>query len=156
MRATLLAVDAGLRTGLALYGNDGRLIWYRSQHLGSPAALKRKVYSLLNELDHLEWIVVEGGGPLASIWEKEALRRGVSFKITSAETWRDLLFYKRQQRSGKEAKHYADDAARKVIEWSNVAKPTSLRHDAAEAILVGLWGVLQVGWLPHLPGELSP
>ena len=29
--------------------------------------------------------------------------------------------------------------------------PTSLRHDAAEAILVGLWGVLSAGWLRALP-----
>jgi hypothetical protein len=41
--------------------------------------------------------------------------------------------------------------ARKVIDWSGARRPTSLRHDAAEAILVGLWGGLQVGWLRELP-----
>jgi hypothetical protein len=30
--ASLLAVDPGLRTGLALYGPDARRVWYRSQH----------------------------------------------------------------------------------------------------------------------------
>ncbi|MFP2934398.1 hypothetical protein ACLESO_56645, partial [Pyxidicoccus sp. 3LG] len=34
------------------------------------------------------------------------------------------------------------------------AKPTSLRHDAAEAVLLGLWGVLEVGWLDRVPVEL--
>jgi hypothetical protein len=41
-----------------------------------------------------------------------------------------------------------------VIEWSGITRPTSLRHDAAEAILIGLWGVLEAGWLPALPPEL--
>ena len=41
--------------------------------------------------------------------------------------------------------------ARQVIEWSGARRPTSLRHDAAEAILVGLWAVLQEGWLDHSP-----
>jgi len=44
--------------------------------------------------------------------------------------------------------------ARRVILWSGVQKPTSLRHDAAEAILAGLWGVIDVGWLESLPLEL--
>ena len=34
------------------------------------------------------------------------------------------------------------------------AHPTSLRHDAAEAILIGLWGVLEVGWLDE-PSEVA-
>ena len=37
----LLAVDLGLRTGLAAFGDDGRLRWYRSQHFGSTASLRR-------------------------------------------------------------------------------------------------------------------
>jgi hypothetical protein len=34
---SLLAMDLGLRTGLALYVQDGRLMWYRSQHYGTRA-----------------------------------------------------------------------------------------------------------------------
>jgi hypothetical protein len=45
--------------------------------------------------------------------------------------------------------------ARRVIAWSEARRPTSLRHDAAEAILTGLWGVLEVGWLDSLPEELG-
>ncbi|MBC8076709.1 MAG: hypothetical protein H7Y32_11595, partial [Chloroflexales bacterium] len=44
--------------------------------------------------------------------------------------------------------------ARRVIAWAGAPRPTSLRHDAAEAILIGLWGALEVGWLPALPPEL--
>ncbi len=38
---TLLAVDLGVRTGLALYGGDGRLLRYRSQNFGSAARLRQ-------------------------------------------------------------------------------------------------------------------
>lgn len=43
----LLAVDLGLRSGLALYGRDGRLREYRSQNFGSQSRLKRAVPSVL-------------------------------------------------------------------------------------------------------------
>ena len=46
------------------------------------------------------------------------------------------------------------DAARRIIEWSGAPRPTSLRHDAAEAVLIGFWGVLEVGWLDAVPPEL--
>lgn len=50
---SLLAVDLGLRTGLALYGADGRLRWYRSQNYGSAERLRRAVYAELNAMPEL-------------------------------------------------------------------------------------------------------
>jgi hypothetical protein len=149
--ASLLAVDLGLRAGLALYGDDGRLRWYRSQNFGAQSRLRRAAYSILLELPDLQWLVIEGGGTLAESWQKEAARREVQVIQTSAETWRQQLLYPRQQRTGVDAKHHADRLARSIIDWSGAPRPTSLRHDAAEAILIGLWGVLQVGWLPAVP-----
>ena len=151
---SLLAVDLGLKTGLALYGGDGRLQWYRSQHFGSPAQLKRGAYGLLNEVPDLAWLVVEGGGPLAGIWEREARRRQAGLWLVDAGVWRDVLLYDREQRGTDRAKHAADELARRVISWAGAPRPTALRHDAAEAILVGLWGVLQVGWLDAVPEAL--
>ena len=151
---SLLAVDLGLRTGLCLYGRDGRLIWYRSQNFVTPARMKRGVHGLLAEIGDLSFIVVEGGGKLAPIWEREALKRGIPLETVSAETWRREFLFPREQRNGASAKRNADRMARRIIEWSRAARPTSLRHDAAEAILAGLWGVLSVGWLPSLPPEL--
>ncbi len=151
---TLLAVDLGLRTGLALYRPDGRLQRYCSHHYGTPAQLRRATYHLLAEPANLAWLVLEGGGPLAHIWQRQARRAGISVMIASAEDWRAALLYPRSQRSGRRAKHSAAQLARRVIAWSGAAAPTALRHDAAEAILVGLWAVVQVGWLEELPAEL--
>ena len=151
---SLLAVDLGLRTGLALFGRDGRLRWYRSQNFGSAPRLRRGVHGIFVDRPEIEVVVLEGGGPLADIWEKEAERRGVRSLRIGAEAWRQDLLIPREQRTGAIAKHSADGVARRVIEWSGAARPTSLRHDAAEAILVGLWGAIRLGWLPGIPPEV--
>jgi hypothetical protein len=113
--------------------------------------LRRAVPSLLDGVSHL---IVEGGGALARAWADEAARVGVDVSWVSAETWRSAFLYPREQRSGEVAKRTADELARRVIDWSGARRPTSLQHDAAEAILIGLWGVLELGWLPSLPAGL--
>lgn len=150
----LLAVDLGIRTGLACYGGNGRLMWYRSQNFGTAVRLRRGAYSLLNDVPDLAWLVLEGGGRLAEVWARDATRRGLHVHTVDARVWRQQLFYQREHRTGIQAKQTADDMARRVIEWSGAPRPTSLRHDAAEAILVGLWGVLKVGWLDAVPAAI--
>lgn len=152
--AGLLAVDLGLRSGLALYGADGRLRWYRSQNFVTQARLKRAVPAVLHAAGPLAWLVLEGGGPVADVWEREAARRALPVLRVSAQDWRARLLYAREQRSGGLAKDAADGLARRVIEWAGAPRPTSLRHDAAEAVLLGLWGVVEVGWLPQVPPEV--
>ncbi len=147
----LLAIDLGLKTGLAAFDRDGRLIWYRSHNFGSSARLKRGARTILREMENLEVVVIEGGGDLVNAWEFEARRLGIDVIQTCAERWRAELMTFKQQRGGKRAKTTANGLARKVIDWSNARKPTALRHDAAEAILIGLWAVLRVGWLDKLP-----
>ena len=147
----LLAVDLGLRSGLALYNAVGGLVWYRSQNFGAKARLKRAVYRLFQEHPAITHVVLEGGGDLGIIWRKEAERRGLEFEQIHAERWRRELLLQRQQRSGAVAKGYADRLARQVIAWSGASKPTSLRHDADEAILIGLWGVWRYDWIEELP-----
>ena len=151
---SLLAVDLGLRTGLALYGDDGRLRWYRSQNFGSAPRLRRAVPALLREPGGLAWVVAEGGGPLGDIWKKEAERQRIPYRQVAAADWREPLLLTREQRTGTMAKRNADALARRVIEWSGAPRPTSLRHDAAEAILLGLWAVREVGWVEALPERL--
>lgn len=110
---SLLAVDLGLRTGLALYGPDGRLTWYRSHHLASRAALRRAVSGVLDPVADLDRLVLEGGGPLAEIWLKEAGRRGLATRLIAAEDWRATLLRPDVRRD--RAKHDADALARRVI-----------------------------------------
>jgi hypothetical protein len=150
----LLAVDVGLRTGLALFGRDGRLTRYWSRKLGTTHNLRRIVYSILNDLQEIDWLVLEGGGPLAEIWRHEAERRKIAVLDVIAEAWRGTLLYPRQQRNGASAKKNASSIARRVIDWSGAPRPTSLRHDTAESILIGFWGVLKLGWLERLPPEI--
>ena len=116
--------------------------------------LKRGAYAVLNDIPDLDWMILEGGGDIAEVWEKEAEKRRVAVRRIGAEQWRERLLYMREQRTGKLAKRNAGDLARRVIEWSGAPRPTSLRHDAAEAILIGLWGVLYVEWLDALPAEV--
>ena len=149
--SVLLAIDIGVKTGLALYRHDGRLEWYRSQNFGPAQRLRCGVRSVLDALPHLAWLVLEGGGPLADIWRREATRRQIPVRQISAETWRRMFLYAREQRSGAQAKEHATALARRIILWSEARHPTSLRDDAAEAILIGLWGALDVGWLAEIP-----
>lgn len=151
--STLLAVDLGVRTGLALFGGDGRLRWYRSHNYGSRARLRRALPGLLAETAPA-WVVLEGGGDLAALWTRAAEGAGALVLQVQAHDWRRRLLLPREQRNGEEAKAHAGTLARRVIAWSGAPRPTSLRHDAAEAILAGLWGVVEVGWLPHLPEAL--
>lgn len=143
----LLAVDLGVRTGLARYGRDGRLVWYRSHNFGTRARLKKAIPALLREAAPLDALVLEGGGDLHALWAKEAQAQHVAVRTVQADAWRELLMIPRAQRTGADAKAHADTLARQVIAWSGAPRPTSLRHDVAEAILAGLWGVLAQGWV---------
>ncbi len=109
---------------------------------------------MLAEIPDLAWLVLEGDRALAEIWERETKGRDVSVRRVSAEEWRGKLLYPREQSSGPKAKQSADEMARKIIEWSGAPRPTSLRHDAAEAVVIGLWGVLHVGWLKRIPSQV--
>ena len=152
--ASLLAVDVGVRTGLALWGDDARLRWYRSHNLGDAARLRRAIPGLLDAPGDLTRLVLEGGGPLGEAWAREGERRGLVVVRVSAELWRPIFLLPREQRASATAKGAADRVARRVIDWSGAARPTSLRHDAAEAVLIGLWGALHAGWVRTLPPDV--
>jgi len=144
-----------VRTGLAVYRDDGRLIWYRSRNFGAASRLRRAIPTLLHEAFDPAYVVLEGGGPLTEHWATAAERSGAHVRRVSAEEWRALFLLPRDQRTGEQAKRVADGIARRVVEWSDASRPTSLRHDAAEAILIGLWGVIDVGWLSGVPKALG-
>jgi hypothetical protein len=68
----LVAVDLGLRTGLAVYGHSGRLERYRSHNLGTRARLKRAAAGILAEHDPVAAVVLEGDATIARPWLREA------------------------------------------------------------------------------------
>lgn len=156
MMEALLVVDMGIRIGLALFSEEGRLLWYRSHNLGNRDRLRRAARQVLGELPDLRHLLVEGGGPLADIWLKVAERQGVATHRTDAGQWRRSLLLPRSQRSGSEAKQAAGIVARRIISWSELPRPVALRHDAAEAICAGFWWARKQGWLDvsfdeHIP-----
>jgi len=151
---SLLAVDLGLKTGLALYGGDGTLRWYRSKNFGTTTRLKRAVHSILSEIPEAAILVIEGGGGIAEIWEHEAGKLGIAVRRITAEDWRKTILFSREQRTGAMAKESAARLADAVIAWSGLRRPTAPRHDAAEAILIGLWGVMEQGWIDRLPPDI--
>ncbi|MEM9070086.1 MAG: hypothetical protein AAGE52_16380 [Myxococcota bacterium] len=144
--ASLLAVDLGLRTGLAVFGDDGRLRSYRSQNYGTVGRLKRGAFSEIAAIEDLAMLVAEGDVQLARAWTRVAEKRGAKTRVIQAHDWRPTILRPRDQTSGSDAKRAADVVAREVIARSGAPKPTSLRHDAAEAILIGWWGCQQLGW----------
>lgn len=139
MTVRLLAVDLGLRCGWASFDAGGRLIAYGSRHFGTRTMLRKAIPRILDDHSQLALLVVEGGGDLFVPWQKEAARRGIPVKQVMGEDWRKTILLPRQRRNGEGAKAAAEVVVREVIERSGAKRPTSLRHDAAEAILVGAW-----------------
>lgn len=110
------------------------------------SVLRRAARAVLAEEADVTVLVLEGGGPIADLWRGLAEGRGLRVLQISAEEWREELLLRRERRNGQAAKQTADGRARQLIAESDAKRPTSLRHDAAEAILAGAWAVRRLGW----------
>lgn len=143
----LLAVDLGIRTGLAMYGSDGKLYWFRSQNFGSASRLRKAIPWLLNQEEDLTAVIIEGGGPLLKIWDAELNKRNLDVIRIMADHWRHEILYQREQRNKSDAKANAIFYASKVIDKLAVHGATSLDDNAAEAILIGLYGMQKLNWI---------
>jgi len=144
--SVLLAVDLGLRTGLAIWDRSTGLRSYRSSNFGSVARLKRGAWTTLRDIEGLDVVVVEGSRQYGEIWARAAAKLGARALVVAPETWRRTLLKPKDRRSGKDAKAAADVLARRIIEAYGAPRPSSLRHDAAEAVAIAMWGALEVGW----------
>lgn len=137
---SILAIDLGLRTGLACFDEGGTLLWFRSQNMGNISRLKRAVPNVLDECPSLTRVVVEGDRRLGEIWAKLAEKRGAVVEHVTPEVWRAALILPRDRRSGVDAKESALKLAREIIDDNDVKKPrTPLVDDVAEAICIGAW-----------------
>jgi hypothetical protein len=143
----LLAVDLGIRSGMAMFNSEGKLLWFRSTNFGNAIRMRRGIRSLLDNHAPVDWLVIEGGGPLAKIWMREAAVQGTRIMQVNAEEWRNSVFYPRQHSDRHIAKRNAIQKAREVISGSGLPLPKTMQDDAAEAILAGVWAMHRLGWV---------
>ncbi|MBE0641865.1 MAG: hypothetical protein IH599_07505 [Bacteroidales bacterium] len=143
----ILAVDLGVKTGMAWFSRAPALLWYGSRNFGNAQRLKRAIPGILSHWPETDYLVMEGGGALATLWEKAAMDRGIKVIQITAEDWRRDLLIHREQRSGLQAKQVAIQRAVEVIRQLHGPMPlTPLQDDTAEAILAGWWAVRRLGW----------
>ena len=142
----LLAVDLGLRTGLAHFDRRGRLLRFASRHFGGRDALRRGAPSLLAELEALEWLVYEGDARLARAWCRPAEARGIQCLRVEPDTWRQALLLPRQRTESSLLKREAMVLAERIVADAPARAAMPPGPDAAEAILIGLWACRQLGW----------
>ena len=135
----LLAVDLGLRAGLAGFSRTGQLVFCRSTHFPSPARMKVAIPGILAHYPALQRLALEGDANLARLWRQAAERRGIRVHQLPAEVWRQGTLLPREQRRGDDAKRAALVRARQIIKDAGLSPPKTLRHDAAEAVLLGLF-----------------
>ncbi|NTW23531.1 MAG: hypothetical protein HGA37_02435 [Lentimicrobium sp.] len=147
----LLAIDAGVKTGLALFCKPANLTWYRSHNMGSVSSLRKAADHLLHSIEGLTAIVIEGGGPVAEAWKKGAVQLGLEIIMTDAGVWRKEILYPREYRDSDTAKQTAIGLAKQIIDKSEAPSMNFPTHDAAEAVLIGLWGCKKLGWVKELP-----
>lgn len=144
----LLAVDIGVRTGLARLNAQGEVVWCRSHNLGNVSRLKRAVQAILSQERGLTWLVLEGGGRLAEIWVHAGQSRGLHVHQCHAQDWRAEMLLPRQCRDGRQAKASARRLAEAALARMGRPHRTPLDSDAAEAVLLGIWAVRHLGLVP--------
>lgn len=157
--AAVLAIDLGLRCGLAWYvrGADGdvRLVRHRCTEFHTRTRLKAAVAGVLSEVPGLAGLVGEGDRDLWAIWEKASRLRGVESLHVSPERWRRGLWGERTPTAGKDAKAWARRVAEGdgrrgeegLVGRLGVRGATRMRTDAAEAVCLGFWAVREAGWV---------
>lgn len=145
---TLLAVDLGVKTGYALYSDNGDLIRYHSHNFGNAQRLKKGVHGILKSCKNLQHLYIEGGGKLEKYWSKEAAKLGVKVNQLHAHDWRKEIYpTAKHQDKSKQTKIFAEKKALEILSKQNAPAPSSLTHDVAEAILIGYYACLQIGWI---------
>ncbi|MDD2632279.1 hypothetical protein EOM75_02730 [Candidatus Falkowbacteria bacterium] len=143
----LLAVDLGVKTGLALFSSDGRLLWHRSQNFGNKTRLRKAIPWIVSLEENITYIVIEGGGPLLKLWDAYLEKRNIEVLHIMAEEWRRALLLSREQRKGAQAKENAVRYAGIIIQKISNQKTLVTNNNAAEAILIGTWAMEKLGWI---------
>ena len=139
----LLAIDLGLHFAWALYTLDAQLIGYSSHHCPHYRSLKGFAALMLRRLPIHSYVYIEGGGTLLKAWSKPCTSYQHHLVQLHAKEWRDDVFttFHSPNLSSKEAKKQAIHRASSVIKTASHKGHHTLRHDSAEAVLLGWWAL---------------
>ena len=148
----LLAIDLGVKTGLACWDVEQRkLLWCRSHNYGSKKQVAKAAPGVLLSAGDAGILVLEGGGDIALIWKQAGNRWGWDTRILHAEEWRKNLFYESEWQYTSDLKNLAINYAHKAALWGGMKVAGRLNHNAAEALLAGLWVLLEQNPEANIP-----
>lgn len=136
-----------------MFNSEAELLWFRSQNFGNKVRLKKAIPWVLNLKDEIDYLVIEGGGPLRKIWDQQLERKNITVMHIMAEDWRKELLFERERRKGKKAKAIAMLCADRFLKNRSAKKTSELNVNAAEAIMIGIYGMKKLGWIDN-PQEL--
>jgi len=135
----LLAVDGGLRAGVAMFDRHGTPLWCRSFHYATIGSMRRAARALFFRHAQLEHLLVEGGGAAGGAWQREGAHAGLQVHAIGAEAWRRALLPAHAVRSGKDSKQAAVAMASALFRRHGKALVRPPAHDAAEAVMAGVY-----------------
>lgn len=171
-RQLLLSVDLGLRTGVSMYDDKGRLRRYENFQLESAEELQKMAETLLEEWEReankqsnllksdegtenhwkVTHIAIEGGDPpLAEAWRSAANGQRCLLYV-KPEEWRSDLLTKEEMLSGESSKAASRARAQQIVTqygdapMTNLQQSSDFQTDMAESVLLGLHVTRRLGW----------
>lgn len=141
-----MAVDLGLRTGLAVWQRDGTLRTWRQLRYPSRRALRSGLPAVCRVLPPITLLVTEGDASLGGLWRLALGLAEADHWQVQAHDWRSGLFDEPAIRTTRRAKRSAWELAKTLASRHGARGAPHLRHDVAEAICLGFWAGMQRGW----------
>jgi hypothetical protein len=163
----LVAVDLGLRTGLALYSEEGRLLEYQNAIYGSAEELRVGCLALLAEWEakyqqavdeddevisyRISHVALEGADvALKALW-RDMIHDHLNdahILLVKPEEWRADLLLSKEKASGEAAKEASRLIARQLVaDYGGRLHKGKFPTDVAEAVLLGYHVSRRLGWL---------
>ena len=163
----LLAVDLGLKSGVALFNQKGKLIRYE-QFTFERESMVDRIRTLIHQWESevndavgdenngspwkVTHIAIEGGDvSIFNAWSSVA--QDLSVLRVSPEEWRSELLLSKEKSSGADCKAAARLIARQVVADYGIMENHSgkFKTDVAEAVVMGLYVSRKLGWISRSP-----
>jgi predicted phosphodiesterase len=161
----LLSVDLGLKSGIALFTNDGSLVRYE-QFLFQRETLQADAQKLIKEWEDeaneemsgeekqskITHIAIEGADTLILKYWTEAAPQ-MSILRVSPEEWRSEMLTNKEKASGSDSKAAARLIARQVVSDFGTMDQHKGKFptDVAEAVVMGSYVAGKLGWITRNP-----